>query len=147
MSAFSPDNFLSTPISGAMSTEIKPIPEGEYTALIDSVKGRMAGDKPVADVVYIIDNEDVRKATGMQKPQCRQTLWLDLTPAGALDLDEGKNVGLGRLRQAVNQNQPGQQWMPSMLVGQAVKITVKQTMGEGANAGKIYSNVTAVTSL
>jgi hypothetical protein len=52
--------------------------------------------------------------------------WLDLTEDGAsLDLNEGKNVSLGRLRKALDQNEG--KWNPLMMKGKGpVMIKVSQ---------------------
>lgn len=150
MSKFNPEQFMQSSVTGAMSTEIIPIPEGEYNGIIQKVDARLVGkdkDRAVMDVFYLVDDEEVRKTTGMEKPSIRQTVWLDINENGGLDVAEGKNVGLGRLREAVGQNDPTREWAPSMLQDQVVKILVKHSMGEGENAGKIYANVTQVAGL
>lgn len=146
---FNPDQFMQTSIKGSMSTEIIPIPEGEFTGIIQKVDARLTGkqnDRAVLDIHYLVDDEEVRKVTGMEKPSIRQTVWLDIDDSGALDLSEGKNVGLGRLREAVGQNTDAE-WAPPMLIDQVVKIQVKHSMGEGDNAGKVYANVSGVAQL
>lgn len=150
MSKFNPDQFMQTAVVGAMSTEIIPIPEGEFNGIIRKVEARVVGkdkDRAVMDVFFEVDDEEVRKITGMQKPQIRQTVWLDITENGTLDSAEGKNVGLGRLREAVRQNDDSREWTPPMLIDQVAKIMVKHSMGEGENAGRIYANVVGVAEL
>ena len=53
---------------------------------------------------------------------------LDLTPSGSLDTSKGKNIGLGRLREAVGQNKPGQAFSFQNLPGLMAKITIKHRL-------------------
>lgn len=142
MSSFDPEAFLGTDTSDEMSTVVLPIPEGEYNATIDSVKARLAGDKPVFKVIWNIDDADgkVAKATGRDKNTVRQSIWLDVNDNGSLDTGTGKNVGLGRLREAVGQNKAGKPWNPNMLVGQVAKILVGQRVDKD-DASIIYNDV------
>lgn len=150
--SFDPDTFLNTDMSEATSTEYVPIPVGEYTAVIDKIGAKEIVSQKngetyrFLEVTYIIDDEKVREITGMDEPRCRQSMILDFTDAGTLDLGKGKNVPLGRLREAVNQNQPGQAWNFNMLVGQAVKAMVKHRAADDGT-GAVYAEVKGVASL
>ena len=125
MSAFNPDVFLNTETDSANSSTYTPVPEGEFTASIKAIKPRVLTDgRAVLDVTWTVDDEVARNETGMAEPSVRQTLWLDTTESGGLDFGKGKNVGLGRLREAVGQNQAGKPWAPGMLVGQVAKVKV-----------------------
>lgn len=143
MPTFNPDTFLNTQVDAPLSTEYVPIPEGEYNAVIEKVDPRTVGQesKPVLDVVWRIDAPEVEDA---HEKSVRQTIWLDVTAQGNLDLSKGKNVQLGRLRDAVGQNVPGQAWMPSMLVGNVARIFVKHRMGD---EGQIFSDVKGVSKI
>jgi hypothetical protein len=70
-------------------------------------------------------------------------VWLDITPQGSLDMGRGKNVHLNRLREAFNQNRPGQPWNPMMLVGQAARVQTKHAQGDKGT----FVNVVAVRGL
>lgn len=144
-SAFDPDLILNQQTTDATDTNFVPVPEGEFRAAIDEIKPRTAGDKPVLEVKWIIDDDTVRAETGMDKPSVRQTLWLDLTTQGGLDMGKGKNVGLGKLREALGQNRPGQAWMPGMLVGGVALVSIKHRAGK--EAGEIFADVKGVTAL
>jgi hypothetical protein len=129
MSSFNPDSFLSTETSDSNATTYTPCPEGEFTASIKGIKPRVLTDgRAVLDVTWTVDDETARQETGMAEPSVRQTLWLDITESGGLDFGKGKNVGLGRLRDAVNQNQSGKPWSPAMLVGQVAKVKVAHSI-------------------
>ena len=145
MSSFNPDLFLNTEIDESNSTTYVPVPEGEFPGSIKELKPRVLTDgRAVLDVTWIIESEEAREATGMAEPRCRQTIWLDLDSNGMLDFGKGKNVALGRLREAVGQNQSGKIWQPGMLVGQMA--TVKVTHSIDKRDQSIQANVTSVVA-
>ena len=141
MSDFNPASFMTEEQTIENATEFTPIPPNDYEAVIKDVKPDVTPNgKPVLAVSWLIDSQEVRDFTGMDEPTCRQTIWLDLDEAGKLAGGMNKNVGLGKLRAALNQN-TGAPWSPSMLVGQPALVHV-----ELDRTGQ-YSNVTQVTSL
>lgn len=130
-SVFNPDTFLNTEITEANETTYTPVPEGEWTAVIKEIKPREAKGAAILDVMWGVDDPDVVESTGMANPIIRQTVFLDFTPEGNLAVGKGKNVQLGKLRDAVNQNQNGKPWSPGDLIGQVAKIRVAHRMYEG----------------
>lgn len=147
MSAFNPDTFMNTEVSDACATSFTPPPEGEVTGSIKIVKPRVLTDgRPVFDITWVIDSEEARQETGMAEPTVRQTLWLDITESGGLDFGKGKNVGLGRLREALNQNQPGKPWAPGMLIGGVAKIKIAHSIDK-RDGVTIQAEVKAVAAL
>src|SRR5258706_8844783 len=131
--AFNAEKFLHSTVSAPMSTVVLVCPEGEYKAFIDDGDKAITfrdGDKaknlsPQAVVLFSILDEEVRKQLKREKVLVPMNCWLDLDEAGEdLDLSEGKNVSLGRLRKAVDQNEGA--WNPMMLKGKGplmVKVT------------------------
>lgn len=147
MSTFNPDTFLNTETSDANATSYTPVPEGEFPAAIKAVKPRVLTDgRAVLDITWSVDDEVARQETGMAEPSVRQTIWLDTTESGGLDFGKGKNVGLGRLREAVGQNQAGKPWAPGMLVGQVAKVKVGHSIDKRDNV-TINADVKAVLPL
>lgn len=140
---FDPDNFLNQETNEETSTEYTPIPEGEYQAVVDEVKGRQTDDYTVLDVTWRLDKPEDEDAHGKT---VRQSIFLDLTESGGIAGGKGKNVQLGRLRAAVNQNQPGQNWAPSHLLGQVALVSVKNVPSK-KDDGAIYSNIKGVAAL
>lgn len=142
MSMFDPDAFMSTNIEGELSTSIPPIPEMEEALLvIKSVDPRVAGkdkDVIVLDVTFVVDEQEAREATGMDEPSVRSGIFLDILDDGSLDTTEGKNVGLGRLRAAVNQNSAAA-WNPAMLIGQVLRGKITQRPEEDGD--RIFNDV------
>jgi|SRR5687768_3450012 len=142
-SVFNPETFLNTTFDESFSTARIPVPEGEYTAVIKEIKPRTAKERAVLDVIYGIDDPHVAEVTGFESPQVRQSIFLDLTPTGGLAIGEGKNIGLGKLREACGQNQKGKAWQPGLLVGQVVKVKVAHRTYED----EVQADVKAVTAL
>lgn len=144
-STFDPATFANTEFTDANSTTLNPIPEGEFVAAIDKTNIRVIekSGSVILDVTWKIDDAKVAEETGIASPQVRQSVFLDITPSGGLDFGKGKNVQLGRLREALNQNNAGQPWSFGNLLGAVAKIRVTQRI-DGEN---IYNDVKGVTKL
>lgn len=127
-SVFNPDTFLNTTTTDANETSYTPIPEGEWKAQIKKIEPRGAKEAALLDVFWGVDEPEVVEQTGMASPIVRQSVFLDITETGGLDKGKGKNVQLGKLREAVGQNQNGKPWQPGMLIGQVAKIKVVHRM-------------------
>lgn len=147
---FDPSQFLEQQTSEANDTKLVPIPVGEYTAIVEKVEARQwrKKDDPsvsgvALDNIWEIDDAALKQLLGRDKITVKQGIMLDLTETGGLDMGKGKNVALGKLREAVGLNTPGMPFAPSMLVGRAAKIRVEHRI-DGEN---IYSEVKAVTKL
>lgn len=136
MSTFSPESFMSSQFTDANETSFKAVPEGEYPAVVKEVAcnswqsrdGSRSGLK--LDLTWIIDDAGVKAVTGMEEPNVKQSVMLDLTDSGGLATGTNKNVNLGRLREAVGQNQAGKPWNPGMLQGQVARVSVKHRLYE-----------------
>jgi len=139
---FDADTFLSTPVEGEMATDYTPVPEGEYQAVITDVKIREAKTSVIMDVYWDIDDASVAEATGRDKNNVRQSIFLDVTASGGLDLSKGSNVQLGKLRAALGQN-TGAAWSPSQLSGNVATIRTANRMYEG----NTYTDVKGVVGL
>lgn len=147
---FDPTTFLQTSLQGANSTEYVNIPEGEYIGMIrpNGIQAREIstdnGKSIVLDLTWETDDQRASEVTGMKTPTARQSIFLDLTPEGNIDLSKGKNVKLGRLREALRQNDPARSWSFSMLAGVPARFSVKHRT---ADDGKVYADVKEVTAL
>lgn len=146
MSTFNPDQFLNTETTDATSTAYTPIPENEYTACVKEIKPRVTtSGKAILDVTWSIDDQDgsIEAATGMKQATVRQSIFLDVTESGGLDTGKGKNVQLGKVREALSQNASGKVWRPGDLIGGVAKVQVKHRMDGDAT----YVDVKGVTKL
>ena len=99
----------------------------------------------VTDIVYELDDQAARTATGLDTPTVRQSVFLDLTPNGKLDMSKGKNIGLGKLREALGLNDPNKPFSFADLPGRAAIVTVEHTPGK--EPGDVYANVSKVGKL
>ena len=150
MGTFDPAVFLDQTTSDANSTVSLPVPEGEYTAVIDKVDIRQwTGKKDpsqtgiAVDILWSIEDAAVKAALERDKVICRQGIMLDLNASGGIDTGKGKNVALGKLREATGLNTPGQPFAFRMLEGQMAKVSVKNRV----DGDTVYSDVKAVTKL
>lgn len=138
---FDPETFLATNINDAMSTKVVPIPEGMWKAQISEI-GARSGEKDgkgwaSLDLTWEILDDELKKKLNRDKVTCRQQMFLDLTPEGGLDFSEGRNVSLGRVREALGQNKKGRPWAPSHLKGGVAVVQIKHRTHEG----ETYSDV------
>ena len=151
-----PQSLLNTSTDQSTSTSLDPVPEGEFIALsapidkdsfssFDYKKGDRVGQKGWRlTLFWKIQDESAGEYNGRK---VRQQFLIDLSADGtALDHGKGKNISLGRLREALRQNVSGQPWSPAMLGSQVAKIKVKQSFDD-QDSSKIYSEVDSVTAL
>lgn len=145
---FDPEIFLQSSIQGANDTKTIPVPIGEYTAVIEKITPRQWQSKDgsqtgiALDVQWLIDDQSVKEALGRDSVTCKQGIMLD-TNNGALDMSKGKNIGLGRLREAVGLNDPSKPFSFHELPGRVAKISVSHRIsGEDT-----YSEVKAVSKM
>jgi hypothetical protein len=123
-STFDVNAFQTAQFTDANSTQYVPVPEGEYVAVVEKQTIRQAKSSVILDVTWKIDDAGDAEATGMANPQVRQSIFLDVGENGNLEFGKGKNVALGRLREALGQNVSGQPWTFQHLVGQLAKVRV-----------------------
>ena len=151
MSTFDLDTFMSTTVEGANETKYTPIPEADYTAFIEDCAPRQVetknGDATVLDVTYkLVNVEQLQQDMGMEELSVRDSIFLDVEPSGAIAFGKNKNVRLGRLREAVKQNDPKKAWSPMMLKG-AGPVLIKVTQKPDTNDPTIvYNRVSKVAA-
>lgn len=152
-SLFNPEMFMESAIQGANDTKITPCPVGEWPAIVEDVKvqaievkdGENAGDVTgKLNVFWITEDPEVVRVTGRPKVRVRQEMFLDLTEDGSgLDMGKGKNVRLGKLREAVGLNNPSVPFMFRQLIGQYGIIKTGQR-ADKKDSSIIYDEVLAV---
>lgn len=150
--AFDLDMFKRSSVTGEVSTKIIPCEPGEYPARItrhDIAVTSPKEDKqarPYLTVFYSIDDVAQIQHTGRDPLTVRQTIWLDATESSGLDMAPGKNIGLGRLRAALGQDNPTQPWKFDMLDGGVVMVKVVNE-ADPKDSETVYDRVTAVRAL
>jgi hypothetical protein len=129
-----------------------PIEAKEYLAMIkgpynDPKATRLRQEKGylIFDVVYEVDDPDQLRKLGFTKlPGVRQSIFLDLTEQGGLDMGPYKNGELNRLREAVGLKVPGQRWGFADFVGKPARIKVGHRPDKD-NPQRTYTEVREVT--
>ena len=148
MSTFDAESFMSQTVDGEMETRYTPIPDNDYIAMLsDKLTLREVNDSPVVDVLYIIDDEELRAKMDVKELIVKQSLFIDVNDDGSLAFGMNKNVKLGRLRAALGQNVAGQTWNFQMLAGQGpVRIKVGHRPDKN-DPTVVYNDVNAVSSM
>lgn len=147
--SFDAQSFLDATVSSSNSTRVIPVPLGEYMGIIDKVSPRQWQSKDgtqsgiALDVIWLVEDAGVKQALGRDTVTVKQGIMLDLNTSGGLDLSDGKNIGLGRLREAVGKNEEGQPFAFSMLPGLSAKISVTHRV----NGEDTFAEVKAVAKL
>ena len=131
MSSFNTEQFFQTSTKDAHDTELIPVPEGVYDAVVTKLELKKFDgkdgkpDSHLLEITWSILDHDgsVAKKTGLPENKVRQACFLDIEN-GSLTHGAGKNIRLGQLREAVGQNKPGKAWSPSHLNGAQAKVLV-----------------------
>lgn len=129
MAHFDAEAFQNSVITESNSTRTIPWPQGEYVGTIKKAevrsgtisKGERQG-QPWAGVSVQVEVDRSLLPEGASSVASGMVM-LDLTDAGGLDTRPGRNVNLGRLREAAGLNTPGQPFSFGMLEGRTVKVT------------------------
>jgi hypothetical protein len=155
-SLFDPQAFLETEVEGASSTRSSPTPLGRYEMVVAEMPKFKQIIPPAGadyeafttmEVECLISGDaldstgrPVKETTGKDRNFARYSCRIDRTPGGNLDMGQGKNVGLGRLREAVGQNNPSLKWKPSMLINARFSGEVKHKPDK-RDASVVYAEV------
>lgn len=148
MSAFDPTTFMQTAINEPNDTKFESCPPGEFNAVISKIEIKEITSKKSGKLVYPCEltwnvlDEKVKAELGRDNVTVRQSLWIDFTDSGSLDMGKGKNVGLGKLREALGMNGPGFSFAKLEGAGPA-RISVAERPNE-KDPSNPYVNVVAV---
>lgn len=151
-SSFDVNSFAAGSFEGEGDTRRLRLEPGEYSAYVvgpfgEEKKTRLRNEKGylILDVVWQPEDEGMRQTLGVEKlPVVRQSIFLDVTPTGGLDMGKFKNGDLNRLRDVFDLNQPGVKWSFVDFVGKVARIKVDHRPNPN-DANNPYVNVTAVT--
>jgi len=148
---FDPEKFLDQQVTEANATKVTPVPVGEYPAIIKSIKPRAWAKKDdptvngvALDIIWGIEDADVKAQLGRDEVSCKQGIMLDTDDNGKLATGAGDNIGLGRLRQAVGLNEPGEPFVLNMLIGRSALVAV--THRASKDGEEVYSEVSRVAA-
>lgn len=147
--SFNPDEFLNTQYDEALDTKVTPCPVGEFPGLAEKVDikpwaardGSSSGLKLV--VIWDIQDEGAKQVAMRDPLRVKQEQMLDLTETGQLDMGKGKNVGLGRIREALGLNTPGEPFAFSMIQGRMANCKVSHRV----SGEDIFDEIKAITPL
>lgn len=155
---FNPDTFVNQTVDAPLDTVVEQVPEGEYRAMIDDFDNDKAfrtftsekngRDFTVFSPAFVIQDDAVAAQLGREKVTVfHKGIFLDIDPnTGGLDKSKGKNTDLGRLRDALGQNGPGN-WSFNSLKG-AGPVMVRVVHEPDRNdPEKRYARVTKVTKI
>ncbi len=148
---FDPNTFLDMTLTDANSTVSTPVPEGEYIGIVSGDpevrpwQGRKDPTKSglALDITWDIDDANVKALLQRDRVTVKQGIMLDLIVRAGRDSGTGRNVSLGRLRDAVGLNQAGQPFNFRMLAGKVAKIAIKHRIDGDA----IYAEVKGVARM
>lgn len=149
--AFDPATFLDQTLTDANSTSTTPVPAGEYTAMISAdpafrswTSRKDPSNSGIAlDIIWEVQDSGVQAALGRDRVTVKQGIMLDLNDGGGIDTGKGKNISLGRLRDAVGLNVAGQPFNFRMLTGKLAKIAIAHRVDGDA----VYADVKGVARL
>lgn len=130
---FDPDTFMQQTVDAPMETEFRLCPAGEFSAMIGDFtseafevidfeykKGTRAGQPGSMtkfNLPFIINDDKAKQELNRDQVVVTKQMILDVDPiTKQLDFGVNKNIELGRVRDAVGQNNPGP-WSVSQLRG------------------------------
>ena len=156
-SPFDADAFMNQQVDAPLDTVIAQCPEGEYRAMIDDFDNEKAfrtftseknqRDFTVFTPPFVIQDDAVAATLGRDKVSVfHKGIFLDFDANGGLDTSKGKNVDLGRLRDAVGQNVPGP-WSFSQLKGAGPVMVRVVHEADRNDPEKKYARVTRVVKI
>lgn len=134
-SMFDPESFMNQTVEGGFETRTTPAPEGEHLAVIDDwgakAPVRVAKTSVVFDIPWKILDGELAKSMGLKGNfVVRQGVFLDIDDNGRLEKGPNKNVALGKVREAVGQNNV-EHWSMQMLKNAGpAKIRIKHRLDD-----------------
>lgn len=129
--SFDPNTFMNQVTEEANETRIIPCPEGEYVGIlgeptVKEITSQKTGETYVQlSIPVTIDDPTAKAATGRDPLTVRWQSFIDRTASGGLDFGVGKNIKLGRLREACGLNKPGEPFSMGKFQGKMIKVSVK----------------------
>lgn len=143
VSTFNPDTFLTQEVKGANEVKYTPFPKGEFVGYVDDIGMDEYDKQPVLVVTFASADENAKKIMGMEKPTIQDRIFIDMEN-GVIAFGTNKNVKLGRLREALGQNNPNKPWNFNLLRGAGpVKFMVDHVPGNKPDtATEMFARIT-----
>lgn len=140
--SFNPAAFMAQSVQGASSTKRNTIPEGVYPFITEAVvpeNMRLAqGKKDPSKWYLFLDLKlrcqlppEIAVEYGDTVGTIFHSITIDRTENGSLDMGKGKNVQLGRIREAFGMNDPSRPFSFTDLGGKSGMVKVKHELYEG----------------
>jgi len=141
---FDAEQFLNLTIDSPFTDRI-PLPTGEYTAMVGTIKPRTWTSKDgtksgvALDIPLVVDVPAEAQQTCGFGPttQITDSAMIDLVESGGFDFGPGKNRVLKDYREATDLNRPGEKFGLTMLQGKVIRIKVTHDLYEGRPREKI----------
>lgn len=154
MSTFDADALMGATYTETNATSFKPVPEGDYKAIIDKITPRQFTSKEkkvytVLDISWNILDDRLKAIMERDTIRVQQTVFLEIDEDdNSIQFGDDTNVQLGRLRQALGQND-GSAWSIGKMVGEMalVRVTQRAREIEGQADPEITSQVSRVSAL
>jgi hypothetical protein len=141
---FNAEMLLNAAASKSFMTFIPPLPEQEFIFTVTKVEFKNPKDGVIVCELQVETADPVAiEATGMNPAKAKYSAFVDLTDQGMLDESDGKNIQLGRIREALGQNVPDVPWTPSMMLGGQFRGKISHKP-DGKNPEIIRGEITAV---
>lgn len=161
---FNPDEFMQQTVDAPMETKYQLAPEGTFEAQIGEFnstafqkidfeykKGPKVGEQGSMtkfECPFVTQDPKVLAAMeGRESVTLFMQMIIDRTPEGAIDYGKDKNVRLGKLRAAVNQNAAGAWNFPMLMNSGKLLIKVKHEEYESGGEKKKAARVVDVAPL
>lgn len=147
-----PEDFINQAVTGANDTVIAQCPEGSYRAEVGDrlevreVETKKGDTRHILRINWDILDDAVRAELEREHVYVRQDLWLDFDETGALDMGKGRNVDLGRIREAVGKNDPNEPFAPRDLIGCLAFVRVAHS-SDRDNPERKFAEIRRVTAL
>lgn len=116
----------------------QPLPVGDYNAVIGEItvaeyQNKKTGETGYRLVVPLSVSVPPGSIPGFESPELKLTdsVMLDVTDSGGIDIAPGKNSRLRQYREATGMNQAGIQFSPRKLIGQPILVKIKHEEYEG----------------
>lgn len=153
---FDVDTFMQNTVDAQLDTQIQLPPEGDYRAMLDDFDNtafrtftseKNGKDYTVFSPPFVLQDDPRLADLGRDRVVVyHRGMFIDINDAGGLDTGKGKNVDLGRLRDAVGQNVAGQ-WSFSQLRGAGPIMVHVMHESDKADPDKKYARINRVVKI